>query len=145
MTICDIDDLLNSKLEWCSGFIIWDRYAEQFLFAEESCNDPYDEGDYDGGSEPIVERLAFNVWTADVTDMEVEDGFTTLTLNGDEGCGGFACPESDMPMNEFLTLACSLCGESYGRNLTDDECYERFDLIKFYASSVFVEMNKQKE
>lgn len=143
--IYDIHTLLASKLEWCYGFVLWDKKQERFLICEESGYAPYDEDDFDEHGEPITEKYAFNTWTAALGDISGEDCTTTFDLDGGHDNGGFACPRSDMPMEEFISLLCYLCGEDVDSNLTKYDCYDRFVLIKHYASSVFVEMNKQKE
>lgn len=140
--IYDIHILLASKLEWCYGLVLWDKDFEQFVFARESySNDPDTlEEDYDEEGNLIVERAVYNAWCANVGDLSVTEGSTILSLDGDYDIGGLACPRTDMPMNEFITLLCSLCGENFERPLTNDDCAERFVLIKYYASSIYVDL-----
>jgi hypothetical protein len=141
--IGDIYDLIDSKLEWCYGFVLWDKKQERFLICEESDNDPYDEDDFDDNGDPIAEKYAFNTWTAALGDISGEDSTTTFDLEGGHDNGGFACPRSDMPMEEFISLLCYECGEDPYKDLTKYDCYDRFVLIKFYASSVYVDAMSQ--
>lgn len=144
--IYDIHTLLASKLEWCYGFVLWDKKKECFLICEESGNDPYDEDDFDEHGDLIVERYAFNTWTAALGDISGEESTTTFDLEGGHDNGGFACPRSDMPMEEFISLLCYECDEGNAyNNLTKYDCYDRFVLIKYYASSVYVDAMKQPE
>lgn len=144
LIIYDMNTLLASKLEWCHGLALWDKEFEQFVFARESYqNDPDElEEDYDEEGNLIVERSVYNAWCANVEDFFVTEGSTILTLGGDYDIGGLACPRVDMPMNEFISLLCAMCGENFERPLTEEECRERFVLIKYYASATYVDLMK---
>lgn len=135
--ITDVNDLLRSKLEWCYGLALWDKYFEQFVFAEGSANDPDEfEEDYDDEGNQIVERMAFNAWCAGVSHFDFDDNDNTvLCLDRGMDSGGLACPRVDMPMNEFISLLCAMCGEDFERDLTEDECRERFVLVKYLGTN----------
>ena len=76
--IDDIHDLIDSKLEWCDGLVLWDKAAGNFLCCEDSMNDPYDEDDYDDEGNIVIERFAFNAWCTNIDHLEVEDGQTLV-------------------------------------------------------------------